>query len=83
MERARAFIIITTKQVRCPTGETGRKGMEMETITKKQFYAIDKDYRGTYIDYDGKHPDWKGKRTAFLPGHGTTLFIEGISFEIV
>jgi hypothetical protein len=34
MERARAFIIITTKQGRCPTGETGRKGIEiMKNLT--------------------------------------------------
>lgn len=35
------------------------------------------------MNYDGKHPEWKGRRVAFLPGHGTTLFIEGVSFEIV
>lgn len=29
------------------------------------------------------YPEWKGRRVAFLPGHGTTLFIEGVSFEIV
>lgn len=55
----------------------------METITLKNYNAIPSDYRGLYSDYDGKHPEWKGKRTAFLPGHGTTLFIEGISFEII
>ena len=31
----------------------------------------------------GDHPEWLGKWTSFLPGHGTTLFIEGVSFEIV
>lgn len=55
----------------------------MERITKKQYDAICNDYKGRYMDYDGKHPEWKGKRVAFLPRHGTTLFIEGVSFEIV
>ena len=55
----------------------------MVTISKAEFNKISKDYRSTYSDYDGKHPEWKGRRTAFLPGYGTTLFIEGVSFEIV
>lgn len=55
----------------------------MEKITKNAYKAICRDYKGTYFDYDGKHPEWKGKHIAFLPGHGTTLFIEGVSFEIV
>ena len=52
----------------------------MERITKEQYNAIGNDYKGRYMDYDGKHPEWKGRRVAFL---GTTLFIEGVSFEIV
>ena len=55
----------------------------MERITKKQYDTIGSDYKGRYTDYDGKHPEWKGRRVAFLPGHGTTLFIDGVSFEIV
>lgn len=55
----------------------------MERITKSQFFAIPKAYRGIYSDAQGDHPEWKGRRTAFLPGHGTALFIEGVSFEIV
>lgn len=55
----------------------------MERITKKQYDTIGNDYKGRYMDYDGKHPEWKGRRDAFLPGHGTTLFVEGVSFEIV
>jgi hypothetical protein len=57
--------------------------ISMERITKEQYNAIGNDYKGRYMDYDGKHPEWKGRRVAFLPGHGTTLFIEGVSFEIV
>lgn len=55
----------------------------MERITKSQYLAIPKAYRGTFEDVRGDHPEWKGRRTAFLPGHGTVLFIEGVSFEIV
>lgn len=54
----------------------------MEYITKVQYAAIPDDYKGKYLDFDGKHPEWAGRRTAFLPGHGTALFIEGVSFEI-
>lgn len=54
----------------------------MVYITKKEYNEIPFDYKGKYMDYDGKHPEWKGRRTAFLPGHGTTLFIEGVSFVI-
>ena len=57
--------------------------ISMERITKEQYNAIGNDYKGRYMDYDGKRPEWKGRRVAFLPGHGTTLFIEGVSFEIV
>lgn len=51
-------------------------------ISQKDFDALPNDYKGFYEDFDGKHPEWKGKRVAFLPGHGTNLFIEGLSFVI-
>ena len=54
----------------------------MEKITKKDFERIGNDFKGVWMDYRGEHPEWKGRRVAFLPGHGTTLFIEGVSFEI-
>lgn len=57
-------------------------GKEIPRISEQDFEAIPKDYKGTYSDFNGQHPEWKGKRTAFLPGHGTTLFIEGVSFII-
>lgn len=62
---------------------TWQKGRIMERITKKEFDKIPAAYKGVFADYHGEHPEWKGRRTAFLPGHGTTLFIEGVSFEIV
>ena len=55
----------------------------MEVVTKEAYDEIPDDYKGIYIDYDHKHPEWQGRRVAFLPGHGTTLFIEGVSFVIV
>lgn len=55
----------------------------MIQITKKQWDAIPKGYKGTFSNYHGDHPEWKGRKTAFLPGHGTTLFIEGVGFEII
>lgn len=55
---------------------------EIIHITSNDYSAIPDDYKGVYEDFDGKHPEWKGCKTAFLPGHGTTLFIEGVSFVI-
>lgn len=55
---------------------------EMPHITLQEFEKIPNAYKGTYEDYFGDHPDWKGRRTAFLSPHGTTLFVEGISFVI-
>lgn len=57
-------------------------GKEIPRITEQEYEQIPKDYKGTYGNYNGRHPEWEGRRTAFLPGHGTTLFIEGVSFII-
>lgn len=54
----------------------------MPHITQAEYDAIGNDYKGPYHDYHEDHPGWKGRRTAMLPGHGTKLFIEGISFVI-
>lgn len=55
---------------------------KMPHITQAEYDAIGNDYKGPYHDYHEDHPGWKGRRTAMLPGHGTTLFIEGLSFVI-
>lgn len=55
-------------------------GKQIPRISQQEYDAIPKDYKGTYSDFNGKHPEWKGRATAFLPGHGTTLFIDGVSF---
>lgn len=54
----------------------------MPHITQAEYDAIGNDYKGPYHDYHEDHPGWKGRRTAMMPGHGTTLFIEGLSFVI-
>lgn len=51
-------------------------------ISQAEYDKIPEDYKDIYQDYQGNHPEWVGRRTAFLPGHGTTLYIEGISFAI-
>lgn len=56
--------------------------MEMLHISKAEFDRIGADYKGVYMDYQGTHPQRKGRRVAFLPGHGTTLFTEGIHFIV-
>ena len=56
--------------------------MEMLHISKADFDRIGADYKGVYMDYHGTHPKRKGRRVAFLPGHGTTLYIEGIHFVV-
>lgn len=55
---------------------------KMPHITQAEYDAIGSDYKGVYHDYYEDHPGWKGRRTAMLPGHGTKLFIEGLSFVI-
>ena len=54
----------------------------MMYISKADFDRIGNDYKGVYSDYQGHYPQRKGRRTAFLPGHGTTLFTEGIHFVV-
>ena len=55
----------------------------MERITRTEFEKLPREWKEPWHDYWGDHPEWLGKWTSFLPGHGTTLFIEGVSFEIV
>lgn len=56
--------------------------MEMLHISKADFDRIGTDYKGVYMDYQGVFPKRKGRRVAFLPGHGTTLYTEGIHFIV-
>ena len=56
--------------------------MEMLHISKADFDRIGTDYKGVYMDYQGVFPKRKGRRVAFLPGHGTALYTEGIHFIV-
>lgn len=56
--------------------------MELLHISKAEFDAIGSDYKGIYTDYQGVSPKRKGRRIAFLPGHGTALCTEGIHFLV-
>lgn len=56
--------------------------MDMLHISKADFDRIGADYKGVYMDYQGVFPQRKGRRVAFLPGHGTTLFVEGVHFIV-
>lgn len=54
----------------------------MKTITKKQWQAIHKAYRGIWTN--PAEPQYIGKRTMLDndPKHGTVLLIEDYSFKI-
>lgn len=54
----------------------------MRIITKEQYSRIGSDYKGIFHDYRGTQPWHKGRRTAFLPGEGTTLSLEGVHFLV-
>jgi hypothetical protein len=54
----------------------------MRIVKKADFDRIGSDYKGVWQDYNGERPEWIGRRTAFLPGEGTTLFIEGVHFLV-
>lgn len=54
----------------------------MRIISKEEFDKIPADYKGVFADYQGDSPQWKGRRTAMLPGEGTTLSIEGVHFLV-
>ncbi len=51
---------------------------EMITITKDDYDRIHSDYKCICTEHN-KH---KGRRMAFLPGYGTTLFTEGVHYLV-
>lgn len=58
------------------------------SITKAEYEAIPHDYRGTFADYHGDHPEWKGRRVVMSTciTHNANelgyLMIEGVHFNI-
>lgn len=58
----------------------------MRYVSEKEWdWAAYQGHTGVYSDWDGTHPEWKGRRTIMTgeDGPGTILYIEGVSFEIV
>ena len=55
----------------------------MYTMTESQYRKLPEAYKGPYEDYQGNHPEWKGRRTALVADPGTCLVIEGVSLEII
>lgn len=53
----------------------------MKILSKKEFAEIREDYKGVCLGRD--IPEWKGRRTVFLPGEGTTLSVEGVHFLVI
>ncbi len=58
--------------------------MELIRLTKAELAPLLEQHPACeYTDYDGVHPKWKGRRCSFLPGHGATLFVEGVHFIVL
>jgi len=57
----------------------------MRYITKEYYNAIPDNHRGAYPDYDGKHPEWRGRKCMFVPdgdNNDMALLVEGEHFLI-
>jgi len=61
---------------------------EKYIITEEEYNRIDTDYRGTWLDYYGDHPEWLGRRTVMSTcitknaNEPCRLLIEGEHFVI-
>lgn len=56
----------------------------MKEITIKQYNDMCNDYKGIYMDYQGVHPELKGKRSIVSYENGATvLLIEGLNLKII
>lgn len=57
----------------------------MIKVSKEQWQAIHKDYKGVWQDYYNEHPEWLGKKTVLsgcVSDELGKLLIEGIHFVI-
>lgn len=55
-------------------------------VEKSAWDKIHKGYKGVYLDYDGKHPELKGRKTVLsgcVGDYSGALLIEGMHFVIV
>ena len=55
----------------------------MERLTISEYNLLPDDWKCIWHAYFGQHRGLLCLMSLFLPGHGTTLFIEGVSVEIV
>ena len=57
-------------------------------ITQAKWESIHPDYKGTWQDYHGDHPEWKGKKVVMSacinddPAALGGLLVEGVHFVI-
>jgi hypothetical protein len=58
----------------------------MRYVSRKELKSLQEEgYTGTYRDFDGLHPEWKGRRTILASQNypESTLLVEGDGFEVV
>ena len=57
-------------------------------ITKDEYDSTPDAYQGSFIDFFGHHPEYRGRKTLMPPlgdesgHHTTTLLVEGVGFVI-
>ena len=60
----------------------------MIKVSIEKWNLIDTGYKGTWNDYQGKHPEWVGRKTVLGscitddPKHSGALLVEGTHFVI-
>lgn len=57
----------------------------MIKVSKEQWQAIHKDYKGVWQDYHNEHPEWLGRKTVLsgcVSDEIGKLLIEGVHFVI-
>ena len=60
----------------------------MLKVSKAEWEKIDSDYKGTWQDYHGDHPEWKGRKVVMStclthkPDELCSLLVEGVHFII-
>lgn len=61
----------------------------MIEVSKAEWEKIHNDYKGTWQDYHGDHPEWKGRKVVMSAcvthdcNEKCSLLIEGVHFIIV
>lgn len=60
-----------------------QKQNSVKTITEEEYQNLPADFKGTYKNYYGDHPELYGRRTAAYPCELPGLFIEGVNLKII